>query len=94
MPVETYSLHHFLVVIHHSCISTFKCTHHQLRSLILARIFSFTIHYRACQTSHLTFAPLSNITIRVQLLIISSHLLPQLCQNHVTPHHPILLYRA
>jgi len=27
--VETYSLHRFLLVIHHTCISTFKCTHRQ-----------------------------------------------------------------
>ena len=50
---------------------TFECTHHQLRSPILTRTFSFTLH-RACQTSHLTTcAPLSNITPQVQHLIPS-----------------------
>ena len=42
----------------------------------MERIFSFTVHHWACQTSHLTFAPLSNISPRVPHLIIPMNLLP------------------
>ncbi len=68
-------------------MSTFECTHHQLISLILVRTFSFTftLQHWACQTPRLTCAPLSNIT--VPHLIISSHLFPQLCNNHRLEYH-------
>ena len=33
----------FFLVINDTSMSTFKCTHHQLRSLMLARIFTFTV---------------------------------------------------
>ena len=74
-PVKTHFIV-FLLLFITPVLSTFKCTHRQLRSLITERIFSFTVHHWACQTSHLTFAPLSNITPRLPHLIIPSHLLP------------------
>ena len=61
-----HSQHGFVLVNNHTGMCTFKCTHRQLRSLILGRVFSFTVQHRASQISHLTFARLSNITPRLE----------------------------